>query len=227
MYATVIKMLKPMSQLKKTTSGILSAILIALMMLNISQAQQAEIQSQTRSATSYEEAIQKTRHLIDSLMTEQQIPGLELAVWHDGEIVLSEGFGFADLEHKVPVWPHTKMRIGSVSKTLTSAAVGKLYELGKLDMSARVQEYVPYFPEKRYEIDTRQVAGHIAGVRHYRGDEFLSDKYYPNVREGIQIFADDTLLFKPSEDYSYSSYGWNLVSAVVEGAAGEPFVSYM
>lgn len=175
----------------------------------------------------YSRAIETARALVDSLMEAQNIPGVQAGVWVKGEIAWLEGFGYADIEQRVPVWNFTKMRIGSVSKTLTSAAVGILVEAGKLDLDKPVQYYVPYFPEKKYTITTRQVAGHTAGIRHYRDDEFLSDTFYPTVKAGIQIFAADTLLFKPGEQFHYSSYGWNLVSAVVEGASGEPFIEYM
>src|SRR5699024_4999921 len=50
---------------------------------------------------------------------------------------------------------------------------------------------------------------------------------FNSVKESLEIFAEDTLLFKPGTDYSYSSYGWNLISAVVEGASGTPFLTYM
>lgn len=190
-------------------------------------AQQASEYVPVQQSEQYVTEVTQARKWIDSLMQAQNIPGIQVAVWGDGEVVWSDGFGYADVEHRVPVWPYTKMRIGSVSKTLTSAAIGKLVEEGRLDLDKPVQAYVSYFPEKEYTITTRQVAGHLAGIRHYRGDEFLSDKFYPTVEEGIQIFADDTLLFKPGEDYSYSSYGWNLVSGVVEEAAGQPFLSYM
>ena len=215
-----------MLRFQKTLTSALIIMIGVCTISELAHAQQAA-QQQERSASSYSEAIQKTEHAIDTLMNSQNIPGVQLAVWHDGEMVLSRGFGYADLEHKVAVWPYTKMRIGSVSKTLTSAAVGKLHQQGKLDLNAPIQQYVTYFPEKDHEITTRQVAGHVAGIRHYRDGEFLSNQFYPTVKEGIQIFADDTLLFEPGTDYSYSSYGWNLVSAVVEEAAGEPFLSYM
>ena len=216
-----------MPRFQKTLTSALIIIIGVCTISEFAHAQQAATQKIERSASSYSEAIQQTEHAIDTLMNGQNIPGIQLAVWHDGEMVLSRGFGYADLEHKVAVWPYTKMRIGSVSKTLTSAAVGKLHQQGKLNLNAPVQQYVGYFPEKEYKITTRQVAGHVAGIRHYRDGEFLSNQFYPTVKEGIQIFAEDTLLFEPGTDYSYSSYGWNLVSAVVEEAAGEPFLSYM
>lgn len=179
------------------------------------------------SVERYDRAIDKTRFVVDTLRNAQNIPGLQLAVWHEGEVVYSDGFGFADLEKMVPVDTRTKMRIGSVSKTLTSVALGKLHEEGKINFDSPVQQYVAYFPEKRYPITVRQVAGHTAGIRHYRGDEFLLDKRFENVQEGLEIFTDDTLLFEPGSAYSYSSYGWNLISAVVEEASGESFLSYM
>ena len=171
--------------------------------------------------------IEEARSIVYQLMLEQNIPGLTVAVMDDGEIIWSEGFGYSDIENRVPVWPHTKMRIGSVSKSLTAAAVGLLVEEGKLDLDAPVQTYVPSFPKKRNPITTRQAAGHLAGIRHYEGDEFLISRRYASVLEGLSIFEDDPLLHEPGTKYLYSSYGWNLVSAVVEGASDQPFLPFM
>lgn len=174
-----------------------------------------------------QEAIKKSRHVVDTLMTGENVPGIQVAVWKESETVFSEGFGYADVEHEVPMNPDIKMRIGSVSKALTSVAIGKLYEKGELDLEEDVQEYVSYFPEKRFPITVKQIAGHTAGIRHYRGDEFLMNKRFETVKEGIEIFDEDTLLFEPGTDYSYSSYGWNLISGVVEDAADTSFLAYM
>ncbi len=189
-----------------------------------------------QTASRYAEAPAADRHaagivfarlLVQAMMDESGTPGVSVAVGIDREIVWSEGFGFADVENRVPVWEETKFRIGSVSKPLTAAALGLLYEQGRLDLDAPVQRYVPSFPEKRWPISTRQVAGHLAGIRHYRDQEFLSADRYETVLDGLEIFKDDTLLFEPGTRFSYSSYGWNLLSAVVEGASGESFLSYM
>ena len=154
-------------------------------------------------------------------------PGLAVAVGVNGAIVWAEGFGYADVENRVPVWPTTRFRIGSVSKPVTAAAVARLIEAGKLDLDAPVQKYVPYFPDKGAVITTRLAGGHLAGLRHYRGEEFLLNRRFNSVRESLTIFQDDPLLHPPGSRYSYSSYGWNLVSAVVEGASGEEFLAYM
>jgi CubicO group peptidase (beta-lactamase class C family) len=80
---------------------------------------------------------------------------------------------------------------------------------------------------KRYPITVRQVAGHLAGIRHYRPGELENQRHYPTVVDGLAIFEDDSLLFEPGTRFEYSSYGWNLLSAVIEGASGEPFLDFM
>ena len=174
----------------------------------------------------YAAAVARARAIVCDQLA-GKIPGLQVAVAVGGKLVWSEAFGYADLAREVPVTAETQFRIGSVSKPLTAAAVALLYEQGKLDLDAPVQRYVPSFPDKGYPITTRQLAGHLAGIRHYRGDEFLRNRHFDTVLEGLAIFQGDSLLFPPGTKFSYSSYGWNLISAVVEGAAGQDFLTYM
>ena len=176
----------------------------------------------------YQAAITEGNRIVDSLLHAQQIPGIDAALAINGKVVWSQGFGYADLEHQVPVKPGTtRFRIGSVSKPLTMAALGLLVDEGKVDVSEEVQAYVPFFPKKKYPITIKQVGGHLAGIRHYRDREFLSDKPYASVRQSLEIFDKDTLLFEPGTRYSYSSYGFNLLSVVIEEASGEDFLPFM
>jgi len=102
-----------------------------------------------------------------------------------------------------------------------------LVEQGKIDLDAPVQKYVPSFPDKGAKITPRMLAGHLAGIRHYKDDEFQISRHYDSVVEGLKIFADDPLVSPPGKEFHYSSYGFNLLSAVIESAAGEDFLSYM
>ena len=158
---------------------------------------------------------------------ERGIPGLSVTVAVDGKIIFSEGFGYADLEQRVPVWPTTKFRIGSVSKPLTAAALVKLGEQGKLDLDVPIQKYVPSFPDKGAVITPRMLAGHLGGIRHYKDNEFLNSKHYDNVVASLAIFQDDPLVSPPGTKFNYSSYGFNLLSAVIEKACAEDFLSCM
>jgi len=180
------------------------------------------------SAQEIESKIVQAEALVSAYFEENNLPGMAVSIFLDNQMVWSEGFGYANIDQKIQVDPSkTKFRIGSVSKTLTSAALGNLIEKDLLDPDSIVQTYVPLFPVKEYPITVRQVAGHIAGIRHYRGIEFMSTKLYKTVDEGLIIFQDDPLLFEPGTHYSYSSYGWNLISAIVEGASEEAFLDYM
>ena len=163
---------------------------------------------------------------------EQNLPGVSVAVGidHDGrqEIVWAEGFGWADFEKRVPVTPVTRFRIGHASIALTSAAVGLLLEKGRLHLDDQIQTYVPAFPRKQWPVTLRQLMGHVAGVRHYRGEEAdVPSAHCDRASDGLPSFADDPLLFEPETQYRYSTYGWVLVSAAVEAAAEEPLFTFM
>jgi CubicO group peptidase (beta-lactamase class C family) len=183
--------------------------------------------AEVHAGDDYAGPIGEARALILQIMDTADVPGASVAVGVGGEIVWSEGFGWADVEQRVPVTTLTKFRVGSVSKSLTAAGMGLLLERGRLDLDSPIQQYVPGFPAKRWPITVRQVGGHIAGIRHYRGDENLSARRFPSVTASLEIFAADSLLFEPGTRYSYSSYGWNLLSAVVEAAAGREFLPFM
>jgi CubicO group peptidase (beta-lactamase class C family) len=155
-------------------------------------------------------------------------PGLSVAVAVNGKLVWAEGFGFADLEQCVPVLPNTKFRIGSVSKPLTAVAAALLYQEGKLILDAPIQRYVPAFPDKGYVITTRQLLGHLGGIRHYNSKENTENQQpYHSVTEALARFKDDPLVAPPGIKFSYSSYGYNLISAAIESASGEDFLDFM
>ena len=175
----------------------------------------------------YADVIEEARALLGADLAERGYPGIAIAVSVDGETVWSEGFGYANLEHRIPMLPSVKFRVGSISKSMTAAAVAKLVEAGRLDLDVPIQQYVPSFPEKAHPITTRQLGGHLAGIRHYQGTENLIRDAYPTVLDGLSIFADDPLLHEPGTAFAYTSYGFNLISAVVEGAAKQPFLDVM
>ena len=182
-----------------------------------------------RSAVYGGAAIDQAKEICEKTFNKQKYPGLAVAVSHKGQTILSQGWGYSNIESEKPIDPETTMfRIGSISKTLTTAGLQLLVQEGKIDLDENVRTYVRYFPEKEYPLIVRQVAGHIAGVRHYKSPyEMMSNVYYPTVKGGMHIFMDDPLLFKPGEKYSYSSYGWNLISAVIEGGSEEAFLVFM
>ena len=176
---------------------------------------------------SYHEKIEKAQEIANQFLSSEKIPGMSISVSKNGELLWSEGFGYSNIDTKEKVSPSvTQFRIASISKSLTSAALAKLVDDGKLDFDESIYTYIPDFPKKKYDFTVRQVGGHIAGVRHYNGNEFILNKKMTIV-EGLDIFKDSPLKFKPGSDYSYSTYGWNLLSVVVQNSSGTEFNKYM
>jgi CubicO group peptidase (beta-lactamase class C family) len=171
-------------------------------------------------------AIERIERAISSEMARQNIPGMSAAIVTDHHLRWSNGFGFSDLENFVPAKASTVYRLGSISKPITAVAVLQLVEQGKLDLDAPVQRYVPSFPQKPWLLTPRHLLNHTGGVRHYRGDEINITKQYQSLTEGLTIFQSDSLLFQPGTRYSYSTFGYNLLGVVVEGASGKAFVDY-
>lgn len=164
---------------------------------------------------------------ISRLMADRQVPGLSAAIVVDGELVYEQGYGLADVENEVPATTETVYRLASISKMITATAAMQLVEQGKMDLDAPIQKYVPSFPEKQAPITAELLLAHQSGIRHYQGDEVRSITFYSRVADALTIFQDDPLLFDPGQKYSYTTYGFNLLGAAIEGASGQDYVSYV
>ena len=175
----------------------------------------------------FSEAIKQASAQVEAMLKDGVGPGISVAIGHKGKLIWAEGFGYANVKDQKPVTTETLFRIGSVSKPLTAVGLMLLVQEGKLDLDTDVRSYVPEFPEKVWPVTTRQLAGHLGGIRHYQGLEFLSNVSYPGVRDGLGIFCDDALINEPGTKHSYSSYGFNLISAAMETAAEQPFLEFM
>jgi CubicO group peptidase (beta-lactamase class C family) len=184
--------------------------------------------TQSDPATRWDPAVARGRDAVRAALSRQNLPGLSVAVGVGGDIVWAEGFGFANLDSREPVTPAHQFRLGTASKALTSAAVGLLLDSGRLQLDEPIQTYVPEFPKKPWPVTLRQLMGHLAGVRNDGGDESpLYSQHCQRPVEALPFFADRELLFEPGTQYRYSNYGWIVVSAAVESAAGTPFLTFM
>ena len=176
----------------------------------------------------YARSLPGIRDQIAAMMAERRIPGMAVAVAARGQIVYSEGFGYADVDRRIPACPQTQFRVGSVSKLFTAVVMARLIERGAIDLDAPVQQYVPSFPDKGARITPRLLAAHRAGIRAYYDDmEAINRTHYASVTAALAPFADDPLVAAPGSQFVYSNYGYVLLSAAIEGAAREPFLDLM
>ena len=172
----------------------------------------------------YAEAAERARRQLLATLIEREIPGLTVAVAVGGRLVWSEGLGYADRDAEVPACPNMQFRLHSVSKLITAAGMARLVERGVLDLDAPASSYVPDLPPALGAVTARQLASHRAGVRHYRDDnESLNTTRYETATASLEKFKNDSLVFPPDSRSGYSSYGFVLLGAVMEGASGLDF----
>lgn len=180
-----------------------------------------------QSVDQQDEKIKAAKEFTNAFLNENNIPGLAISVSKNGRMIWSEGFGYSNIELKTKVSPSkTQFRIASISKSITAVALAKLVDEEKLDFDSSIYKYINNFPKKEYDFTIRQVGGHIAGIRHYKGQEFILNKKM-SIVEGLDIFKDDPLRFKPGSDYGYSTYGFSILSVVIQNVAKTPFNDYM
>jgi serine beta-lactamase-like protein LACTB, mitochondrial len=165
--------------------------------------------------------------LIADAMTKLGIPGLSAAVVTEQRLRWSAAYGTADIENAVPATTATVYRLASVTKPITATAVLQLVEAGKVDLDAPIQRYVPAFPAKQWPVTVRHLLSHQAGIRNWTDEEFHNTRRFASIADSLAVFKDDPLLFEPGARTQYTSLGYNLLGAVVEGVSGKPFLEYL
>ncbi|MGD2294374.1 MAG: serine hydrolase [Candidatus Aminicenantes bacterium] len=177
--------------------------------------------------TPYTEAIHQFEIFVKERMAQDRAPGLSIGFLKD-DIIWTNGYGYSDLENRVPAKAESAYRLASITKTLTATAVLQLVEEGKIDLDAHVQTYVPYFPKKKWPVTVRLLLGHLGGISHYKNYAVEGRiKLHKDTKEALAIFQDWDLVAEPGTRYHYSSYGYNLLGAVIEGASGESYGDYI
>jgi len=184
-------------------------------------------QEATEIPTRYQNAIAELEALIQTDISENQLVGVTVA-FSQGDVHWSKGYGFSDLENKTAASEKSSYRMASVSKPMTAVGILELVEQGKVDLDAEVQTYLPNFPRKQWPLTVRQLLGHLGGVSHYRN--YSAEALTVNdmtTEEALQIFQDWELLAEPGTEYNYTTYGYNVLWAIIESAAGMSFQDFM
>jgi len=175
----------------------------------------------------FEKEIETYRSFVMQQMEADRIPGLTVG-FYKGDYMWTEGFGSIDLENDVEATSQSAYRLASNTKSMTAVAILQLQEAGKLDIDDPVRQYVPYFPRKRWDVTLRQLMGHLGGISHYKDYEVEgSIREDKDTRESLEIFDEFELVAKPGTEYNYTSYGYNLLGAAVEGASKQPYGKYL
>lgn len=158
------------------------------------------------------------------------LPSLVIAVNVSGSTVFNKATGMADIESNRPATTDTPYSVGSIAKSMTSLAMARLMDQGKLDIHQSIGNYADY--QKTWQpLTSYQLASHTAGIVHYnkarqqREFEQVRDHWRP--AEAFDVFDHEAVKFTPSTDFQYSSSGYILLSDVLAKAANTPYLQLM
>lgn len=147
----------------------------------------------------------------------------------DGKILVSKGYGLANAELNVPNAPHTKFRIGSLTKQLTSAAVMILQERGKLSVKEPACKYLENCPEAWKDVTIHQLLTHTSGIPNFTALPDWKAKKVLNLSaaELIGLVRDAPLKFQPGADFEYNNTGYYLLGLIIEKVSGQKYEAFL
>ena len=182
--------------------------------------------------------------MMTKFMATHHIPGAALAVSRHSRVVYSRGFGWADVDEKLPVQPDSLFRIASVSKPITAVAVLQLVQNSKFGLNDRVFDVLPaneWLPSKHDErlkaITVRQLLQHTAGWdrdvsfdpigRPHEISKVLKHPLPLGPVEVVRYTLTLPLDFNPGQRHAYSNVGYLLLGRLIEHASGQKYEGYV
>ena len=179
---------------------------------------------------------QKAEYVADGIirttMKDYNIPGLTLSIVKDGKLIVLKGYGYANLENKIPVDPYkTMFRIGSTSKTFTWTAIMQLVEQGKIDLSENVNVYLKDFqlPEPHGKpLTLNDIMAHRPGYEDgAAGFLFAND---PDKVVSVSELLKNHIpaqVRAPGVAVSYSNFATAIAGLIVQDVSGQPYNDYI
>lgn len=157
------------------------------------------------------------KDFVNEYLKKKQIPGCAVLVRLEGKVVLSAGYGLANIEHGVGVTPQTVFQSGSMGKQFTAMAVMMLAEEGKLSLDDRVSKHLSV-PSKWSGITVRHLLTHTSGLGDYPEDFSLQKNY--TEKELLKMIAAEPLGFAPGEKWNYSNLGYVTLGILIHKVSG-------
>jgi CubicO group peptidase (beta-lactamase class C family) len=166
--------------------------------------------------------------LVRRLMARDRIPGVAVGVVERGQLVYARGFGYRDVEKRLPMTPDTLVPLGSASKAFTATAIALLADEGRISLDAPVRTYLPDFaladPVASATLTTRDLLTHRSGLpRHdffWYQAPFSRDELYRRLR-----FLEPS--GPPRARWRYNSLMFVVAGRIVERLSGEPWESFV
>jgi len=179
----------------------------------------------SKAAHSLDETNTLARELIQQIMKEQRIPGLQLAVVQDNKIVLSESYGLANVENRIPATKTTLFPINSATKTFTGVAMMQLAEAGQVDLNAPVSRYLNDLPEAWRSIRVRQLLAHTSGLPDIVDQKGLIGG--GNERDAWTAVKKLPMAELAGDRFAYNQTNYGLLAQIISKQANMPYEQYI
>lgn len=176
----------------------------------------------------------ETWHLVDRIfqpVSRPGAPGCAVGIEKNGHVLLTRGYGTADLEHDVPITPATIFEAGSVSKQFTAASVLLLAQQGKLSLTDDARKYLPELPNYGTPITINDLLGHTSGLRDWGAVEAMAG--WPRT---TRVYTMDDILdiaaaqrklnYAPGTFYLYINTDYDLLAIIVGRVSGESLPAF-
>ena len=166
---------------------------------------------------------------VDARVGADSFSGVVL-VARNGTIQYQQAAGLADRERGIAMQPDSKLQIASVSKLYTQIAIRQLEQAGKLALSDTVGKFLPEYPNAivRSRVTIEQLLRHRSGVGSFWNERFVAQApSIRTVRDYVELFQTDSLLFEPGTGEAYSNGGFVLLGAIIERVSGMAYHDYV
>jgi len=167
--------------------------------------------------------------VVRAQMREQNIPGVSIGVMRGGKIIKAAGYGFANLELKVPVTPEMLFDSGSLAKAFTATSIMMLVEEGKIGLDDKISKHLPESPAAWRNVTIRRLLTHTSGIRDFYGEDG-DPKFDPrrdySEDDWMQLFAAQSMRFSPGEKWSYCNAGYIILGAVIHRITGKTWFEF-
>jgi CubicO group peptidase (beta-lactamase class C family) len=162
---------------------------------------------------------------VKSVMEKQNIPGISVAIVKNGQIAHAKGYGYANLEHQVPVKPETVFHTASVGKQFTATAVMMLVEEGKINLDEKIGTYLGMVPESWKNTTVRHLLTHTSGMTTYPKDFNYRRDYTED--ELLKIAMDTPTAFQPGDNWEYSNLGYVTLGVLIRKVSGKFYGDFL
>ena len=172
--------------------------------------------------------VARMQQIIQSQVDANKFMGAVL-VERDGKVLLDQGYGYANLEWKIPNSPTTKFRLGSITKQFTAACILLLEERGKLNVNDPIKKYLPDAPAAWDKITLYHLLTHTSGIPSFTGfpDYKSTEAISTSPEQLIARFRDKPLEFQPGEKWNYSNSGYVLLGYLLEKTSGQKYADFV